>query len=182
MLLSCDSDNIFAALITCSSLGSKNKAEHVPAARVGQTAEFAMRTTRKVAQAKEGEYGQEVRSLNTRPHRVSGGVTTSWRGPPHIDLPKLFAAPLPEATITSSAHGPPKAIKDRSCFDGTLLLSDGTYITFVTAPTASNPEVSDRPHHRTFTATEKSASSRKPTRPPAPARSARCCAATDSTL
>jgi hypothetical protein len=88
--------------------------------------------TSEVAQAKEDEYDQEVRVLDTRPHRVSGATSTSWSGPPHIDLPKQFFDPSPEVTITGSAQTSPKAIVDRNGFDGELLLSDGIHITFAT--------------------------------------------------
>jgi hypothetical protein len=74
-----------------------------------------------------------------RPHRVSGALTTSLHEPPPIDLPKLFAAPLAGATITGSAHVGPEAIQDRSRYDGVLLLSDGTHITFVTIPMVATP-------------------------------------------
>jgi hypothetical protein len=78
---------------------------------------------------------------DARPLRIPGATITSWPGSADIDIDSLIAQPLPGTTVagagsdsvTQNGGAPaPHAPPDRPT-RGTVSLSDGTRITFVTA-------------------------------------------------
>jgi hypothetical protein len=72
----------------------------------------------------------------TRPLRIPGATITSWPGSADINLDLLFAKPVPGTTIAGAVSAgvtPTAGLADGRPNRGTVSLSDGTRITFVTA-------------------------------------------------
>jgi hypothetical protein len=63
---------------------------------------------------------------DARPRRIPGATITSWHGSPEIDLGALFGVQVNGPTVTGAAP----AKMDRP-LTGTVSMSDGTSITFV---------------------------------------------------
>jgi hypothetical protein len=96
--------------------------------------EFAMPKSTKMPQASGEKNGRGVELTGTGSVRVSGGTMTSWSGPPHFDPTETMAEPSPKAPTLGFASGLPQAVQDERRHGGTVTLSDGTHITFVTGP------------------------------------------------
>jgi hypothetical protein len=88
----------------------------------------------KMPQASGDNDGRGVELTSTGSFRVSGGTMTSWSEPPHFNPTETMAEPLPKELTLCFASGLPKAAQDERRHGGTVILSDGTHITFVTAP------------------------------------------------
>jgi hypothetical protein len=78
-------------------------------------------------------------ATDSRPRRIPGATITGWSRSPDIDLATFFAQPASGATVGGA--GPAAAAQDDHDGNGTVMLSDGTSVTFVTTGGFASLEV-----------------------------------------